>query len=306
MKNFVRRGCSAVKLVSAILLIAGFVYAETDKNRVDLGGYEYTVSDIEYTSEGATMRGSIWIPDKPGPHPAMVYVHGHGPSLRTEGSFFARHYAPLGFAFLSHDKRGAGKSEGIYLDSAGGNTSLKNLTLLSKDLVAGIEYLKSREEIDSEQIGLIGGSQAGWIVPIVATLSKEVRFTILQSGPTVTVGEEITYSRLTHDGKNSSLTSEEISRRVAERGPYYFDPVPYLNKMTMPGLWLFGEQDKSIPVPESTAILDKLIADDKCDFIYQVFEGANHNLNVGGKKTEGYWEAQHDFLFNYVKLKIRD
>jgi len=48
-------------------------------------------------------------------------------------------------------------------------------------------------------IGLWGVSQVGWILPIAANLIDEISYTILISGPTVTVGEENYYSDLTGD-----------------------------------------------------------------------------------------------------------
>jgi hypothetical protein len=32
-------------------------------------------------------------------------------------------------------------------------------------------------------------------------------------------------------------------------GPHGFDPLPSLQKLDVPGLWLLGAQDSSIPVP---------------------------------------------------------
>ena len=79
------------------------------------------------------------------------------------------------------------------------NASEQNLTLLGRDAGAGIDFLRTRDRIDADQIGLYGVSQAGWIIPVAAVLDGSVAFTILVSGPTVTVGEENYYSDLTGD-----------------------------------------------------------------------------------------------------------
>jgi len=61
-------------------------------------------------------------------------------------------------------------------------------------------------------------------------------------------------------------------------GPHGFDPLPSLQKLDVPGLWLLGAQDSSIPVPLTTEILDSLITDHDKDFSYIVYPNMNHIL----------------------------
>jgi len=62
----------------------------------------------------------------------------------------------------------------------------------ASDVLAGVEYLKSREEINPKQIGLIGHSEGGIIAPMVAVQSSDVAFIILMAG-TGLIGEDILY-----------------------------------------------------------------------------------------------------------------
>ena len=55
------------------------------------------------------------------------------------------------------------------------------------------------------------------------------------------------YERLS-SGEKGELSREEISRRLSEAGPSGYDPLPDLQRMTMPGLWLFGSADDKTPV----------------------------------------------------------
>ena len=138
-------------------------------------------------------------------------------------------------------------------------------------------------------------------------IDGRVAFTILMSGPTVTAGEENFYSELTGDNSvtRGTLSQEEISRLLAERGPSGFDPQPFLKQMEMPGLWLLGSADESIPIPETVAILDDLIENFGRDFTYRVWEGANHGLTVGGILVAEFWSTQEDFLFGRVGVQVR-
>lgn len=275
----------------------------TDAGDLDNTG---NVQELEFVSQGVTLSGTLWLPDGPGPHPAIVVVHGSGRQTRGSAINAAQHFNRLGIAVLGYDKRGVGESGGVYVGQQNG--SEQNLTLLARDAAAGIDLLRARADIDTNQIGLWGVSQAGWIVPMAAVFAPDVMFTVLVSGPTVTVGEENFYSQLTGDnsGTRSTLSQEEISRLLAERGPFGFDPRPFLDQMPMPGAWLLGEMDESIPIPETVAILDALIQDQGQDFTFRVWPGANHGMRVNGARVAGYWSFQDDFLFDRVGVRVSE
>jgi len=259
----------------------------------------YSKTQLNYESEGVTIAAELWLPPGPGPHPAIVTGHGSGKSRKEFLSTMAEFYAQKGFAVLTHDKRGVGGSGGTYEQR--NNASEGNLNLLAKDISAGMDYLKDRPDINHEQIGLWGVSQAGWILPVVASIQPETSFMILISGPTVTVGEENVYSQLTGDRTtDTGLTQKEISAKLAERGPFGFDPRPYLEQLDIPALWLLGEKDESIPIPETVAILDELKQEGK-PFQYQLYPGANHGLRVDGQRVGDYWKHQTEFLSTVIK-----
>lgn len=70
------------------------------------------VEGVEFSSDGFTLRGSLFLPSGPGPHPGVVLVHGAGQQPRDEYAYHARQYARRGIAALAYDKRGSGRSEG--------------------------------------------------------------------------------------------------------------------------------------------------------------------------------------------------
>ena len=263
---------------------------------------KYRRERVAYYSNEVLLSGILWLPNKPGPHPALVLVDGSGKTTAERLKSWAEYHVRSGIACLSYDKRGVGESAGKFL----GGLNI-DIPLLASDVVAGVNYLKSREEIDISQIGLMGQSQAGWIIPVAASESSDVAFTIIISGTTVTLGEENYYSQLT--GKDPfwkyiywNLSRDEISRRLADKGPSLFDPLPYLKKMTVPGLWLYGELDRSQPTRESVAILDRLIRNHNKDFTYKVFEGADHGNSVDGKLVEGFLATLHGWLLDHVRI----
>jgi hypothetical protein len=68
------------------------------------------------------------------------------------------------FAIDRYDKRGVGGSTGDW------NTA--SFDDLAGDVVAAVEYLETRGDIDHGQIGLLGISQAGWIMPLCGCALK--------------------------------------------------------------------------------------------------------------------------------------
>ncbi len=257
---------------------------------------EYLSERVTFSSEGIKLSGILWTPRSPGPYPALVLVEGSGRTTADRMEPWARRFTEWGFACLSYDKRGVGESGGRFI----GGYAI-DIPLLARDAVAAVDYLMTREEIVASRIGLLGPSQAGWVIPVAAVESDAVSFTVIYSGATVSLGEEQYFSRLSGDDPfwkvvYGDLSLAEISRRMEGREPSLFDPVPYLQRQTVPGLWLYGELDRSQPTRESVETLDDIIADYNRDFGYEVFEGADHSLRVDGELAPGVFELVRGWL----------
>jgi pimeloyl-ACP methyl ester carboxylesterase len=207
------------------------------------------------------------------PFPAVVVGHGSGQTLKHECRWLAEPMLRRGYATLCYDKRGVGESTGTYVN-VGTSTSEAHFPRLAGDMAAGVRFLRSQPRVDARRVGLIGISQAGWIMPIAAAQSAPA-FMILLSGPTVSVGEEMYYSRFAEHG---DTPVDEASARLAEfSGPRGFDPRAVLESLEVPALWLLGAADRSIPIPQTVRILDELIANRR-PFVRVVYPGAGHDL----------------------------
>lgn len=213
------------------------------------------------------------LPARSGRVPAVVFGHGSGQLDKTSCRFLAGGFQQRGFATLCFDKRGVGQSDGDYVN-VGTADSERVFADLAGDIAAGVSFLRRHPEIDGSRIGLAGASQAGWIVPLAATTARPA-FMILLVGPAVSVGEEIFYSRLVEF--NDAPLDEAYRRLPAFTGPRGFDPRPVLATLDVPGLWLLGAEDRSIPTPKTVAILDQLIAEGR-PFARVVLPGAGHSL----------------------------
>lgn len=180
--------------------------------------FPYTEEYVFYDNleAGVTLSGTLTLPFSKDPAPVVILIPGSGPVDRDEALcpyrqlrysnighkpflVLADYLTRQGIAVLRLDKRGCGKSTGNY-DKA-------TTQDFARDVFAGVAYLKSRKEVNPNQIGLIGHSEGGIIAPMVAAGSKDVAFIVLMAAPAVT-GEEIMYeqSRL---AKQASGESEE-------------------------------------------------------------------------------------------------
>ena len=259
--------------------------------------------EVSFPSDGVVLAGELTLPAGEGPHPAMVVVHGSGRVTADRYRFVAEAFSEKGFAVLTYDKRGVGRSTGVYTSIGPGN-SKSDLGKLASDALAGAAFLREHPSIDGGQVGLLGFSQAGWIIPLAASRSAETAFMVIVSGPTVTVGEEIYYSKLTGDdhGQPTDLSGEEISRRLrAFTGPHGFDPVPALEKVTIPGLWILGGRDRSIPIPETLAHLDELVDNAGKDFEVKLYPQGNHGLRDEDGRKLSYFPVVESWLRGVVR-----
>jgi uncharacterized protein len=158
---------------------------------------------VQFSNGDVHLSGTLVSPITGGKHPAIVLVHGSGAQNRESILPWARFLIRHGIALLGYDKRGVGESSGDW------NTA--SFDDLAGDVVAAVEYLKKRDDIDPTQIGLLGISQAGWIMPLAATRVKHVAFVISLSGAGVPPSET------TIDEARNEMTMTGMSRDLVDQ-----------------------------------------------------------------------------------------
>ena len=148
--------------------------------------FSYRIEDVVFDDAAghARLAGTLTLPQGPGPFPTVVLVAGSGPNTRDEPILghqiflvLADHLTRRGIAVLRYDKRGTGASTGDYAAA----TSLD----FADDVDAALAFLKTRKEVDSRHLGLIGHSEGGLIVPMVAARNPSVGYIVMLAGPGV-------------------------------------------------------------------------------------------------------------------------
>ncbi|OXA76345.1 hypothetical protein SAMN05444397_10173 [Flavobacterium aquidurense] len=243
---------------------------------------DFTIQDVKFESQGITLAGSILMPKKI--FAAVVIVHGSDPVKREME--FAKRLAKEGIAVLTYDKRGVGESGGVYVGPTVGtnNIDTTNLNLLADDASAAVITFRNYLKDKKTPIGLVGFSQAGWIIPIAASKNPKIEFMVLFSCPTITTLEQLRFQFYTNGNNNFwENHTESDAREHIKNDPdkYQFtatDPKIPLNTLSIPGIWLFGEKDIQIPVKLCIEQLNTLKAQGK-PFEYTLFSTLGHNTS---------------------------
>jgi len=142
--------------------------------------YPYYEEEVTFKNTEAqiSLSGTLTLPHKKGKIPVVILISGSGPQDRDET--FAGHkpfwviadyLTRQGIAVLRYDDRGFGESTGDF-----SNATTKDF---STDVISAVNYLKSRTDIDSNNIGLVGHSEGGIIAPLAANQTKDVSFIVL-------------------------------------------------------------------------------------------------------------------------------
>jgi pimeloyl-ACP methyl ester carboxylesterase len=163
--------------------------------------------EVVFQNGDVTLHGTLTLPEGSGAHPAVVLLQEAGPRSRPFG-FWPYLFARYGIAMLTFDKRGSGASTGHW-ESA-------SFDDLAGDALAAVRLLRSRSEIDSTRIGLWGNSNSGWVVPIVASQSKDVAFVISRVGSSLPPTENVLYE-IENQMHGQGFSEAEIAHAIALR-----------------------------------------------------------------------------------------
>ena len=113
------------------------------------------------------LSGMLTIPAGPGPFPAVLLVSDLGAQDRdgTVGNYhmlgsLADYLTRHGVAVLRYDDRGVGKS--------GGNSATATTAMLVSDVQAGLNFLRSRLEVNIGRIGVVGHGEGANVALLAA------------------------------------------------------------------------------------------------------------------------------------------
>jgi fermentation-respiration switch protein FrsA (DUF1100 family) len=130
--------------------------------------------DVEFPAEGGvTLRGWLFVPDGPAPHPAITMAHGFAGVKEHGLERFARAFADAGFVVLVHDHRGFGASDGAPRFDIDPWVQIA-------DWRRAISFLESHSAVDADRIGLWGTSYAGGHAIVLGATDRRLRAVVAQ------------------------------------------------------------------------------------------------------------------------------
>ncbi len=287
--------------------IAGVHYVY-NRSYESLGDREETVA----FGEEYPLEGSLAIPKADEPVPAVIIVHGSGPSDRNGSVAGNAVYLDLaeqlydnGIASLRYDKRTYTYS---YLADEGYFDELTVWEETINDVKLAYEFLVGREDIDPKRIFIAGHSLGGYLMPRIANEIPEAAGFILLA-PSSSHLEDLIIRQTEYiaglDGKMSSQEKDLlveyniVMERIKELEPdsgygiadllgapeeYWLDlqdyePVDDMKNEGRPILVIQGGRDYQVDMSEYRSWLDGLADMDNVEFL--LFDDLNHMLATG-------------------------
>lgn len=155
-----------------------------DRPQTPVPPFPYQSEEVSFDggAPGVKIGGTLLIPASEGPWPAVVLLSGSGPQDRDESIFehkpflvIADHLVRTGVAVLRTDDRGVAESTGDF-----GAATLEDF---AADASSAVGYLRSRDDIMSACIGLLGHSEGSIVATLVAEEpGRGIAFVVMLAG----------------------------------------------------------------------------------------------------------------------------
>jgi pimeloyl-ACP methyl ester carboxylesterase len=95
-----------------------------------------------------------------------------------------------------------------------------------------------------------------------------------------------------YDAKAYALLASKVS----------YDATPFLRKLDVPMLWIFGEKDVNVPTAKSVAVLEGLKNESNRDITIEVYSGAGHSLmDWRDLRSGGYVRGYLELISNWAR-----
>jgi len=203
-------------------------------------------------------------------------ISGSGPQDRNEAAFghqpfliLADHLTRKGITILRIDDRGVWQSTGEF--------SSATMVDFASDVHAGINYLKSRKDLNITQIGLIGHSEGGMIAPLVATETRDVKCLVMLNAPAKHLFDaDVLAAQKYLAGKSAGDSEAKIKVQTNW-------------EVSCPGLAIYADKDTQCPSAVNISSLkDAMARGNNSTFSVKELSGLNHMLqtSITGSESE--------------------
>lgn len=134
------------------------------------------------SARGPALAGTLTLPSRGCPCPVAVLVPGIG-SHDRDYTLFGHHFfadladslAAQGIGTLRYDERGIGQS--------GGQPGRASPPELAGDVLAWLDLLRAREDVDPDHLGIVGHSEGGIVGTLAAARNPGLAFLVMLATP---------------------------------------------------------------------------------------------------------------------------
>ena len=179
-RRYARRSLKALAVAATLILICfplglSYVVTHTARSVVPAASLGTSYERVSFgTSDGLKLKG-WYVPSRNGA--AVIAFPGRrGP--QKPARLLARH----GYGVLLFDRRGEGQSEGDPNSFGWGG---------DKDILAAVDYLKSRDDVRDSRIGGLGLSVGGELMLQVAAETRALKAIVSEGAETRTLSEDV-------------------------------------------------------------------------------------------------------------------
>lgn len=316
----------ALLKVFALVLVSALTFSN-EVNGQKLNGPSIDTLQLKVESEGYVLDGMLLkSAEFDGKRPALIYLVGSGEgstvmsNLPLTRYFLEEPFLEKGYAIVYFDKRGLGKSEGVWY-----NAGFEDRATDAANVAKAVMELSF---VDENNVILIGHSQGGWIVQVALSMYPELfRAGLSMAGPTFSVRKQLIndyWSGYKCRGMDDKRALKKATRRVNRelflislvgwRGNLKqlrviknFEAGPFLESIEKPLLLMFGENDPLVSPEWSIDELHRIFPDGIPSFIeYYTAEGAEHFFKLAPNCFEGslrdvpFSESSREKLFQWI------
>lgn len=257
------------------------------------------------------LPGTLTIPEGDGPFPAVVLVHGSGPSDRDEAYGPQKVFADLawglasqGIAVLRYDKR-------TYVHGSAMAASQESLTVQEEtidDARAAVALLQGTEGIDPTRIVVLGHSMGGYLAPRIAAQGEGIAGLVLMAGNSRPL-EDLTVEQVSYLlGLDGEITADDqaqidavqasaeaiktvqspddasLDELMGVPAPYWidlqsYDPLAVAQSLSLPMLVLQGERDYQVTMVDFQGWQDALAGRENVTYV--AYPALDHHFVAG-------------------------
>ncbi|NTS77512.1 alpha/beta hydrolase [Catenovulum sp. SM1970] len=253
--------------------------------------------DIEFSAAGNQLSGVMVLPENPDIQagkdmPIVIFVHGDGALNADTYGYYRPIFSALaerGIASLSWSKAG--------VEGSSGNWLAQSMQDRAEEVKSAIQYIQ-QQGYSTKRIGVLGFSQAGWVIPYLAdepnidfitlvggainwrTQSQYlIKQRLLSSGQikpgepdvanAIAEYEQLQYQAIAlgFDGYQSAAVHQHpfAGEPITDKARFNFvsrnideDARKGLANLTVPMLALFGDHDLNVDIEQSQAVYQQI------------------------------------------------